>query len=162
MNPGTVLRTRRRGQPCRQRAGRAQAIRFRVEDSRQIAGSAHPFNEARLRGLIERDYDRARSFASVTNHTMLKCGEVWKWPAARDPSPFSRHPRPGGSYIFDRARGPYRCSELPCPCGRIGEPLIQPSRGWVAIVNFPQYAEPIHVSVSAAKTPEFWISRIEN
>jgi pimeloyl-ACP methyl ester carboxylesterase len=57
---------------------RAQSIRFLVEDSRQIAGSAHPFNEARLRSLIEQDYDRARNFASVTNHTTLKGGEVWE------------------------------------------------------------------------------------
>jgi pimeloyl-ACP methyl ester carboxylesterase len=59
-------------------ADRAQVVRFMVEDSRLIAGSAHPFDEARATRLIERDYDRARNLASATNHFMLKGGEAWQ------------------------------------------------------------------------------------
>jgi len=57
---------------------RAQAIRFLVEDSRLISGSAHPFDEERATRLIGRDYDRARNFPSVTNHTRLGGGGAWK------------------------------------------------------------------------------------
>lgn len=52
-------------------ADRAEVVRFLVEDSRLISGSAHPFDEERATRLIEHDYDRARNFPSVTNHTRL-------------------------------------------------------------------------------------------
>ena len=51
---------------------RAQAIRAMLAESRVLAGTAHPFDEAGARRLIERDIDRARHFASVTNHFVLK------------------------------------------------------------------------------------------
>jgi pimeloyl-ACP methyl ester carboxylesterase len=56
---------------------RDQVIAYMVEDSRQLAGPAHPFDAARVRRFIERDYDRAHDFASATNHTMLG-GEAWQ------------------------------------------------------------------------------------
>jgi pimeloyl-ACP methyl ester carboxylesterase len=57
---------------------RAQVIRVMVADSRMLAGSAHPFDEARAMRLIERDFDRAGNFASATNHFMLKGGDAWQ------------------------------------------------------------------------------------
>jgi pimeloyl-ACP methyl ester carboxylesterase len=51
---------------------RAEAVRAMVAESRVLSGSAHPFDEASARRLIERDFDRARSYASMTNHSMLK------------------------------------------------------------------------------------------
>lgn len=51
---------------------RAQAIRVQLAESRMLAGTAHPFDEAGARHLIERDVDRARNFASVTNHFIIK------------------------------------------------------------------------------------------
>jgi alpha/beta hydrolase fold. len=53
-------------------------IRFMVTDSRMLAGTAHPFDEARVRRLIERDFDRARNFASATNHLLVGGGEAWE------------------------------------------------------------------------------------
>ncbi|MDQ3413027.1 MAG: alpha/beta fold hydrolase [Chloroflexota bacterium] len=57
---------------------RSQVIALMVEDARQIAGTAHPFNAARATSLIERDYDRAHNFASVINHSMVEGGEAWR------------------------------------------------------------------------------------
>jgi pimeloyl-ACP methyl ester carboxylesterase len=57
---------------------RAQVIRVMVAESRMLAGSAHPFDEARATRLIERDFDRAGNFASATNHFMLKGGNAWQ------------------------------------------------------------------------------------
>jgi pimeloyl-ACP methyl ester carboxylesterase len=57
---------------------RTQVIRVMVADSRMLAGSAHPFDEARATRMIERDFDRARNFASATNHFMLKGGDAWQ------------------------------------------------------------------------------------
>jgi pimeloyl-ACP methyl ester carboxylesterase len=57
---------------------RAQVIDFMVKDSRMIASTAYPFDEARTRAFIEQDYDRAGGFASATNHFMLKGGDRWK------------------------------------------------------------------------------------
>ena len=51
---------------------RAQAVRMLVAESRVLAGTAHPFDEAGARRLIERDVDRARNFASVSNHFIVK------------------------------------------------------------------------------------------
>jgi pimeloyl-ACP methyl ester carboxylesterase len=50
---------------------RAQAVHMLVAESRVLAGTAHPFDEAGARRLIERDVDRARNFASVTNHFII-------------------------------------------------------------------------------------------
>ena len=57
---------------------RAQVIAYMVEDSRVLAGTAHPFEEAQVRALIERDYDRAGGYLSATNHGALKMGEEWR------------------------------------------------------------------------------------
>ncbi|MDQ3693562.1 MAG: alpha/beta fold hydrolase [Chloroflexota bacterium] len=57
---------------------RSQVIALMVEGARQIAGTAHPFDAARATALIERDYDRARNFASVINHSMVDGGEGWR------------------------------------------------------------------------------------
>ena len=73
-NPDYLERSERLGEPDWN--DRAQAIDYLVEDSRLTAGSAHPFDEPRLRRLIGRDYDRANSFPTVTNHLRLSGGEV--------------------------------------------------------------------------------------
>jgi pimeloyl-ACP methyl ester carboxylesterase len=57
---------------------RAQAIGFFLKDARMLAGTAHRFDEARMRSFIERDYDRSRGYGSATNHFMLKGGDRWK------------------------------------------------------------------------------------
>ncbi|MDR6291854.1 MULTISPECIES: alpha/beta fold hydrolase [Inquilinus] len=57
---------------------RGQAIDAITGDARMIAGSAHPHDAAAARRLAERDYDRARNFASATNHFLLKGGERWR------------------------------------------------------------------------------------
>ena len=57
---------------------RAQVIDFMCRDARAIAGTAHPHDSAAARRLIETDVDRARSFASATNHFMLKGGDRWR------------------------------------------------------------------------------------
>ncbi len=72
--PDYLERSERLGEP--DWYDRVLAIDHLVEDSRLTAGSAHPFDEPRLRRLIEQDYDRANSFPSVTNHTRLSGGEV--------------------------------------------------------------------------------------
>jgi len=51
---------------------RAQAIRGQLAESRALAGTAHSFDEAGARRLIERDVDRARNFASATNHFIIE------------------------------------------------------------------------------------------
>lgn len=56
-------------------SNRAQVIDFMLRDSRAIAGTAFPFDEARMRTFIERDYDRAKNFAAATNHFFVKGGE---------------------------------------------------------------------------------------
>jgi pimeloyl-ACP methyl ester carboxylesterase len=66
---------------------RPQVIRVMVADSRMLAGSADPFDEARATKLIERDLDRAESFASATNHFMLKRRRCVARPAARIGAP---------------------------------------------------------------------------
>jgi pimeloyl-ACP methyl ester carboxylesterase len=57
---------------------RRQVIDFMVRDVRAIASIAHPFDEARMRAFIERDYDRSGGFLSATNHFSLKGGDEWK------------------------------------------------------------------------------------
>ncbi|MGK9235819.1 alpha/beta fold hydrolase [Inquilinus limosus] len=57
---------------------RSQVIDFMLRDVRAIAGTAHPHDAAAARRLIERDHDRARSFASATNHFMLKGSDLWR------------------------------------------------------------------------------------
>ena len=66
-------------------ADRTKVIRFMLQEMRIIGGSAHPFDQGLATRLLERDYDRARNFASATNHFKLKGGEAWQGPAGRDP-----------------------------------------------------------------------------
>lgn len=56
----------------------ALAIDFIVKDTKMIAGTAHPYDAARARALVERDVARARNFVSATNHFMLQDGKAWK------------------------------------------------------------------------------------
>jgi pimeloyl-ACP methyl ester carboxylesterase len=51
---------------------RAQVTRLLLAESRVIAGTAHPFDEAGARRLIERDVARARNFGSASNHFIVK------------------------------------------------------------------------------------------
>jgi pimeloyl-ACP methyl ester carboxylesterase len=58
---------------------RIQVIASMVEDSRVLAGTAHAFDEAEIRVLIERHYDRAGGYLSaMTNHATLKIGDAWR------------------------------------------------------------------------------------
>jgi pimeloyl-ACP methyl ester carboxylesterase len=50
---------------------RAEVIAFMVDDARLTASTAHPFDEAQVRALIERDYDRSGGYLSATNHGVL-------------------------------------------------------------------------------------------
>lgn len=58
-------------------ANHAQVIEFIVKDTRMIAGTAHPYNEAFARNLVECDVKRAKNFVSATNHFMLGSGDLW-------------------------------------------------------------------------------------
>jgi len=57
---------------------RSQVISFIVKDAGMLAGTAYRHDEAAALDLIERDFDRAASFKSVTNHFMLSGGEAWQ------------------------------------------------------------------------------------
>jgi pimeloyl-ACP methyl ester carboxylesterase len=57
---------------------RSQVIDFMTRDARAVAGTAHPHDAATARRLIETDYDRARSFASATNHFLVKGSDRWR------------------------------------------------------------------------------------
>jgi pimeloyl-ACP methyl ester carboxylesterase len=51
---------------------RAQVMRMLLAESRALAGVARPFDEAGARRMIERDVERARNFASVSNHFIVE------------------------------------------------------------------------------------------
>lgn len=58
---------------------RADAVAYLVEDARLTSGTAHPFNEARTRAFIERDFDRSGGYLSATNHSVLfDIGDAWR------------------------------------------------------------------------------------
>jgi pimeloyl-ACP methyl ester carboxylesterase len=59
-------------------SNRGEVVHLMVDDARQIAGSAHPFDERRSKSLIERDFDRARNFGSAINHWSVKPREGWR------------------------------------------------------------------------------------
>ena len=60
-------------------ADRADAVAYLVEDARLTAGTAHPFDEARTRAFLERDFDRSGGYLSATNHSILfEIGETWQ------------------------------------------------------------------------------------
>lgn len=50
---------------------RASVIDFMTRDAAALASTMHPHDSVAARAMIERDFDRARSFASATNHFML-------------------------------------------------------------------------------------------
>jgi pimeloyl-ACP methyl ester carboxylesterase len=49
-----------------------------VADARVLAGAERPFDEARVRALVARDVERARSPAGAQNHALLDGGEPWR------------------------------------------------------------------------------------
>jgi pimeloyl-ACP methyl ester carboxylesterase len=57
---------------------RAQVVAYMVKDSRVLAGTARPIEEAAVRAFVERDYDRADGYLCATNHGVLKVGEEWR------------------------------------------------------------------------------------
>lgn len=57
---------------------RAQVIEFMAREAQMLAGTAHPHDEEDARRLIAHDYDRAKNFASATNHFLLRGGDQWK------------------------------------------------------------------------------------
>jgi pimeloyl-ACP methyl ester carboxylesterase len=57
---------------------RERVIAYMAEDSRLLAGTAHPFDQAEVRAFIERDYDRAGGYLNATNHAFLKTGDAWR------------------------------------------------------------------------------------
>jgi pimeloyl-ACP methyl ester carboxylesterase len=58
---------------------RAEAVAYKVEDARLIAGTAYKFDEAGTKALVERDFDRSGGYASATNHSILfKIREAWQ------------------------------------------------------------------------------------
>ncbi|PDT36546.1 alpha/beta hydrolase [Rhizobium sp. M10] len=60
-------------------ADRADAVAYLVEDARLTAGTTHPFDEARTRAFLERDFDRSGGYLSATNHSILfEIGETWQ------------------------------------------------------------------------------------
>ncbi|WP_064686080.1 alpha/beta fold hydrolase [Rhizobium bangladeshense] len=60
-------------------ADRADAVAYLVDDARLTAGTAHPFDEARTRAFLERDFDRSGGYLSATNHSILfEIGETWQ------------------------------------------------------------------------------------
>lgn len=57
---------------------RSQVIACMVEDSRVLAGTAHPFDEMQVGAFIAQDYDRSGGYLSATNHAALKIGDAWR------------------------------------------------------------------------------------
>jgi pimeloyl-ACP methyl ester carboxylesterase len=55
----------------------ASVVEYRVAETRALAG-ARPFDEARVRALVDRDVARAGSVASAQNHTLLEGGDPWR------------------------------------------------------------------------------------
>ncbi len=56
---------------------RDQAIAYMVKEAQIVAGTAHPFEEGRVRALVERDYDRAGGYSTMSNFTW-KGGDDWR------------------------------------------------------------------------------------
>lgn len=54
---------------------RASIIDFMLRDARMTASTTHPHDPAAARLLLDRDLDRARSFASATNHFIIAGGD---------------------------------------------------------------------------------------
>lgn len=56
---------------------REQVVAYMVEESRVIAGTAHPFDAAQLRTFIAEDYDRAGGYSTLSNFDW-RSGEQWQ------------------------------------------------------------------------------------
>ena len=56
---------------------RARAIDYSVAESRLVAGTARPFAEAEMRALVERDFDRAGGYSTLSNFRW-EGGEEWR------------------------------------------------------------------------------------
>lgn len=58
---------------------RADAVAYLVDDARLVAGTVYPFDEARTRAFMGRDFDRSGGYLSATNHSVLfDIGEAWR------------------------------------------------------------------------------------
>ncbi|MDX8456856.1 alpha/beta hydrolase [Mesorhizobium sp. VK9D] len=55
-------------------SNRGQVLDFMVKDAHAIASTLYPFDEKRIRAMIEEDYDRSGGLATATNHFLLKGG----------------------------------------------------------------------------------------
>jgi pimeloyl-ACP methyl ester carboxylesterase len=53
---------------------REQVVRYTAKDVQMLAGPSHAIDEAAARAFVGRDFDRARRFASATNHFILDGG----------------------------------------------------------------------------------------
>ncbi|TCU11915.1 alpha/beta fold hydrolase [Rhizobium sullae] len=56
-------------------SNRASVLDFMTRDARMVASTLHPHDAGAARRLVEQDLDRARSFASATNHFLLEGGD---------------------------------------------------------------------------------------
>ena len=56
---------------------RDQAIAYMVQEARLVVGAAHPLNEAAVRALVARDYDRSGGYPSSSNFNW-QGGEQWQ------------------------------------------------------------------------------------
>jgi len=57
---------------------RDQAIAYMVGESRLLAGTARPFDEAEVSALIARDFDRNGGYSHATNHAYVGPGKEWQ------------------------------------------------------------------------------------
>lgn len=55
----------------------SQVIDYLVKDARMIASTKHPHDASAARAFIERDVARAKSFASATNHFIVRAKQDW-------------------------------------------------------------------------------------
>jgi pimeloyl-ACP methyl ester carboxylesterase len=56
---------------------RGQAVAHMVEEARITVGTSHPFEEARVREFVERDFDRTGGYPT-TSHLSWTGGEAWQ------------------------------------------------------------------------------------
>jgi pimeloyl-ACP methyl ester carboxylesterase len=59
-------------------SNRTQVVNYLIEDAQVLAGTGRPFDEARVRAFVERDYDRAGGYEHAQNHGALKVGDVYR------------------------------------------------------------------------------------
>jgi pimeloyl-ACP methyl ester carboxylesterase len=57
---------------------RDQAIAYMVGESRLLAGTARPFDEAEVSALVVRDFDRSGGYSHATNHAYVGPGKAWQ------------------------------------------------------------------------------------